>query len=496
MTAQQLVDGPGWAPRSLQPYAGLYPLAVEGHVSRMVSVLVPGVTTVTIHARYYAIHTAVALHAHRAELDWDSTQQLLRKAEVIAALATMASPEDIDDVGYPHGYGRLLPALEVSTFDLDELSAPGTGYSNNERGFLGVYLGSELETGMVDSATLQPGRRATSLELEGPLANLLDLAATSVLNSDQLRTAAVELSLARTAEAPDGTWLRQIICASNLDEPSVTDRTRRATTRILLRSIQNHPDLPPEGAFRHHVAFGDAITDDPVLVDHDESATWRGTLLRSYSANAWRQLWAWLVNQIDDLTPPETLADWLADALPDGTVGDFIDDVPDTQAGSTSLPAESAIDGRRDLNTATRALQVLVAGARRTQELDEPTLKAFVGPRRTMLDPIWVHDRLEANQHQPLRDFATDLTWDLLDRADRVSLRKSRLVGGQLRIPTRLREKRGLYWMDGTEGSGPVGLRIPQLARILTTIGVIENTETGRAPTATALELLDLPPAP
>lgn len=491
--AESLVDGPGWAPRALQPYAGIYPLSVEGHVGRMVAGLVPGVTTVTIHARYFAIHAAVAVQAQREGLDWDSTQALLRKAEVVAALVTMGSSADIDSVGYPHGYDRLLTASTGDSYDLDELSAPGTGYSNNKRGFLGVYLGSELEMGMVESSTLSPGARTDAAALDDGLGDLLDIARRSTVRADELRDAS-HLSIARADTAADGAWLRRLLCARELAQPTITDRTRYATTRILLRSIQHYPELPPERAFRHHVAFGSGLTDDPVLAAHEESATWRGTLLRSYSVNAWRSLWAWLVNQINDLTDPSELVQWMADGLPSGTVGEFLATVPDTQAGAATLAAESVIGSDADGTGAAVALRVLAAGARRTQELDPETLKAFMGPRRTMLDPVWVYERLESSRSQSMRDFAAELTWDLLARAERVSLRKSRLSGGTLRIPSRLREKRGMYWMEGKEGAGPVGLRIAQLARILSNIGVIDVSDHGRTPSTTAVELLDLPP--
>jgi hypothetical protein len=58
-----LVEGPQWSRSGLDVAAGRYPLSVERHVMRMVDHLVPGVTTVTPHARYYALHGLVAAHA-------------------------------------------------------------------------------------------------------------------------------------------------------------------------------------------------------------------------------------------------------------------------------------------------------------------------------------------------------------------------------------------------------------------------------------------------
>lgn len=54
------LQGPAWSAPGLDIAAGRYPLAVERHVMRMADLLVPGVTTVTPHARYYALHALIA----------------------------------------------------------------------------------------------------------------------------------------------------------------------------------------------------------------------------------------------------------------------------------------------------------------------------------------------------------------------------------------------------------------------------------------------------
>ena len=54
------LQGPIWSAPGLDIAAGRYPLAVERHVMRMANLLVPGVTTVTPHARYYALHGLIA----------------------------------------------------------------------------------------------------------------------------------------------------------------------------------------------------------------------------------------------------------------------------------------------------------------------------------------------------------------------------------------------------------------------------------------------------
>ena len=58
-----LAEGPQWSAPGLDIRSGRYPLSVERHVMRMADLLVPGVTTVTPHARYYALHALIATEA-------------------------------------------------------------------------------------------------------------------------------------------------------------------------------------------------------------------------------------------------------------------------------------------------------------------------------------------------------------------------------------------------------------------------------------------------
>ncbi len=82
------VIGPAWSTPGLQIAAGRFPLAVERHVLRMVDRLLPGVTTVTPHARYYALHGLIAAEAHSAKLDLPAARDLLRRADVVMAAAS------------------------------------------------------------------------------------------------------------------------------------------------------------------------------------------------------------------------------------------------------------------------------------------------------------------------------------------------------------------------------------------------------------------------
>ena len=86
MTA--VVDGPAWAQQGLDQRDGRYPLAVEAPVLGMVATLMPGVSTLTDFARYYALYWALADYAERHDLDGAGCQQILRRSEVLLALAT------------------------------------------------------------------------------------------------------------------------------------------------------------------------------------------------------------------------------------------------------------------------------------------------------------------------------------------------------------------------------------------------------------------------
>ncbi|MEU7778818.1 hypothetical protein [Micromonospora parva] len=57
------VEGPAWGEPGLTARAGRYPLAVEAPVMAGVDILVPGVSTLSHYARYYALYWALAAHA-------------------------------------------------------------------------------------------------------------------------------------------------------------------------------------------------------------------------------------------------------------------------------------------------------------------------------------------------------------------------------------------------------------------------------------------------
>src|SRR3954452_11501459 len=99
------LDGPSWSRPGLDVAAGRDPLAVERHVIRMVDHLVPGVTAVTPHGRYYALHGLIAAEAEVRDLTVRPTQALLRRAEVVMPTVSFA-PHLQEDIGWlPRAHG-------------------------------------------------------------------------------------------------------------------------------------------------------------------------------------------------------------------------------------------------------------------------------------------------------------------------------------------------------------------------------------------------------
>ena len=119
---------------------------------------------------------------------------------------------------------------------------------------------------------------------------------------------------------------------------------------------------------------------------------------------------------------------------------------------------------------------MLLVGGQRIDHLDGAARDAFVGQRRSILDPIWVRNRTDQAIDRPLPDFVRDLTFDVLDRSQRIAARRAQLGrDGTYVRPGRVHEHAGKLWKTSDEGRGNVGLRLVQLARILDALDVLET---------------------
>lgn len=476
-----VVSGPDWSAPGLQIAAGRFPLAVERHVLRMVDRLVPGVTTVTPHARYYALHGLIAAEVESAELDLPSARDLLRRAEVVMAAASYM--HDHGDIGLAraHGLDALAGRLAAGTLDLATDSQAGSGgYVQNSWGFWAPYIGSELTLGIIDGTKVpKPGPHLVRDALRDGLADLLDLARQETLDVADMSGHA-HLCVCAGATQPDGAWLASLLCPGGTFEGPAW-RDRRHTIDLLTRLMDLGPvhnvtdDLVPR------VAFGDLLTDDVQLRANPLAPAWRGLVLRNYAVGAWRRLWSWLVEQVDEgLTPAERVGDAFAAALPAVTVQQFLDDLPATRlANGNPAPAEQLLRAGDD-DLPLRELRVLAVNAQRVGQLTDQERVAFLGEFRGVdLAPEWTAARFQDNLTRPLHQFARELTADLLARAQRVALSKARRrADGSIWLPTRLHERGDMLFKTSNEGRGDVGVRLPQLTSVLAGAGIVAYSPT------------------
>ena len=472
MTA--LVAGPNWSPPGLQVAAGRYPLSVEPHMMRMVALLVPGVTTVTLNARYYALHALAALEATDRGLDVDAALRLLRRMEVV--MGGVSVLHDHEGLPRAHGADAIGPALRAAgVLDVAALSEPGRGhYAEAHSGYWGPYVGSEVVLGAISPGRIPtPGPRCDAAAIRRGLGDLVELAAADVVGADTLRSAPHLCLCAGTTE-PDGRWLRELLCDPPPDPSgplAKPDRTRRATCRLLAATVAAGDAFDFTDNFVSRVGFGRFCDEDPVAAGLDEAEVWRGVVLRRYSVGAWRRLWAWLVDQVVGLVAVEELADAFADSLPGVQVGRFLEELPATMADERPVAAEETVRAQA-AGRPEAELAVLALGGRRAGELSGTAGEAFRG-RPVELSPQWVARRFEAAQGQTVRDLGRDLVVELVQRGRRVAMAKMRRrADGTIWLPTRLHDKGGLLYRTSGEGSGDVALRIAQLGRILVGVGV------------------------
>ncbi len=244
------------------------------------------------------------------------------------------------------------------------------------------------------------------------------------------------------------------------------------------------------------VAYGSAATQDAVLGGIPAVARWRGLILRNYSVWAWRELWAWLVNEgINGLTARAELGDKFAGALEPQSVRAFAGQLPaTTDPGGHPLPAE--LDpGLWQEDWPVRSLGILLLGARRSGELTGAQLDGFQGRDREdvgeELSPGWLAGRAEEWRDRPVRDFARWLAEVMLNRSQRLAWRKARpdRKTGEVKIPARVYLRDGFVIRDSDETGGAASLRLGQLAGVLAGAGLLA-VEDGRWTTGPRGDLL------
>ncbi|MFP8905130.1 hypothetical protein [Streptomyces atacamensis] len=471
------MEEPQWSSPGLDVATGRYPLSVERHVMRMVDHLVPGVTTVTPHARYYTLHGLVAAHADAAGLTAPAAQELLRRAEVALAAVSFAHHSPAHEwLPRAHGADALAHRLRSGSVSVTESAVPGKGgYVGNAWGFWGPYAKSETVLGILNPGPMPvPGPQLDGTAVRDGLGELLDLAAEETLRVEDIAPLGARLCVCAGGERPDGTWLAHLLCRPDAAGTGPHSMTRQQTIRLLARIVDTHHVAHFAWDIGSVLAFGEFLATDAVADGIDVAPVWRGVVLRNYSVGAWRRLWSWLVAQVEGMVPVGELADRFAEELPDVTVAAFLSSLPATHS-TTGVPLPAEHDLRlTDEPLPVTELRVLAVGARRADELSGRVRDAFLGPRGVELGPEWVGRWLDERRPIGLRDAARDLVHILVARSQRVALAKARRrPDGSLWLPTRLEKRGGWLYRTSQEGRGDVGLRLWQLGAVLATCGVL-----------------------
>ncbi len=172
--APEPVLGPAWSAIGSRVVQGRFPLAVERFIMAKVNDLVPGVTTVTLNARYYSLHGYVAYTGQRDGITDSELISRLRRAEVvlgaISAQHLNADPDAHSAYSQPHGYNKIISALRRdAAIDIEALAARGA-YATARQGFLAAYRGSEtLLDVLAPGARLRPGDACDGAALSAAL---------------------------------------------------------------------------------------------------------------------------------------------------------------------------------------------------------------------------------------------------------------------------------------------------------------------------------------
>lgn len=488
------VIGPGWTAGNGGRYAGRYPLAVERHAMSQVAHLLPGITTVTSHARYYTLHTAVFAEAAVRGLDNHDTRQLLRRSEVVVGAVSIAhdsSPEHAKGMRSAHGSERMASKVASGSVDVEALVADG-GYVQAGWGFWGPYIGSEFNLGLLQSQgrTTLPGPAADTSALQTGFDGLFDLVARPTLTAMDLESAS-HLCVCQAATSADGAMLRDLLVPGSAKEMFSGDR-RGQTLRLLLRLTDISGQLGNAAGIdlARLLAYRPEVRDDPTLAGLAVTPAWIGVVLRNEVVAAWRDLWQHLVECIDGFMSIDALGEVLADGLPSGTVADFVSTLPDG-IDADGHPIHSVASLDNSISAEAHLLARLVIGSRRHGRLD-PKAQAYFQHRRDdlppgsdealePLTPSWLCDRLTDWADRPLRDFAVWLTHQLVARAERIALAKASFdrKTGLFKVPTRVCVRDGYIFRDWSEGGGGVALRWSSAYRVMAGVGLV-TWEDGR----------------
>jgi hypothetical protein len=261
-------------------------------------------------------------------------------------------------------------------------------------------------------------------------------------------------------------------------EPDVEgDVNRQVTALMMLEALDGPGKNDPEREFR--LAHGFGRIPEGESMEARARRAWQAAILRNYSVSAWRHLWSWLSQQLSEveMTQGELVAR-LGESLGGGSVRSFVSESPDRIAGGELLPAEENLRDSDEDEVPVRALRQLVLGAERLEELEGESRCAYLGHDLTDLGPGWVKAQLDEHLGGGMDGLARDLVATMLTRARRVADSKMQMVPGEgPYVPTRLRERDGLLWMNGVEADAEVSLRGWTLTQVLVALGAVDRQD-------------------
>jgi len=488
-----VVQGPGWADHRTDPILGLFPLAVEQYLNAAVAINAPGVTTVTTTARYYALHALIADEARRRDLDAGDARELLRRVEVVYALTCMAHRgQDGHDASWPapHGEDRLRAALGSGPINLAVATGRDKGrYSNASWGFLGAYRGAEMTLAILDTAGFAPGPAFDASTVRNELGEIVTLAQTAEHVSLEDVAHLGSACLCQAHVSTDGEWLARQFAGRPGDSDTVAS--------VLGQTMQMIAAAVTTTEVRDLNDLGSFVMYDPTMLDHPHARTgevwrrWRGLRQRAESVEAWRYLWTHMCDHLPEqgAMTPDQLGAALADQLPAQSVRHYLAGLPPVaDATGAPLPAESA-SSVADRDEVDRCIATLMLGAERHAVLapNTPERLGFEGPpghRLTVeeLSPHWVASTIERWADHSMQDLAVHLANVMVNRAHRVTMKKSYFRRSDLRyvMPVRIVLQDGVVFRVYDETPRPPSLRWAPLLSMGRQTGLFARNGDGR----------------
>ena len=397
------VEGPAWCAPGLTTRSGVYPLAVEQPVLNRVSLLVPGVTSLTTIARYYSFYWALAELAGSRNLDAPACRKLVRNAEVALAWASALDPEtgNLTGARSMHGADTVYRLLQQGRDE--HLANVGTGsYSTRSWGYWSQYRGSSLvlKIAAADGYAIRRGARPCPTPIKQMYEPLLQVCAERAPRADDI-SGYVALTC-MNEDSPDVEPLRELLSATVMgvhspDDSLPPDIMRRSTLRILARSAQVCPSYKGwRFTLADGVAYGDRIEGDPgvrrgtstggdVAGDALTPPLRRGVARAVVCAGRPRSC----VRPNPSVARNSTIG--FGACVGARTVSAFVDGLPPVEEGGHPAPAEDHVN--HNYSGVEASIGVLLLGAFRLGHLDGEVLSAFLGgsaQRRVYLDPHWV----------------------------------------------------------------------------------------------------------